>query len=101
MYPNPYSSSSGTYLDLNADRSTTGMEKNDEGFAVRPPLTPSEELSGRIAAALVDAGLITERHRGDVETRVANGSAGSEEWRRWIEGSFEEQNRSEGREDAQ
>lgn len=47
--------------------------------------TPNEELAARVAAQLVEAGLIPQGKLSDVCTKLADGSARQDNWQVWIE----------------
>ena len=63
------------------------------------PKTPNEELADLMAAALNNAGLITERKIPEITQKVASGSAKQEDWLGWIEQGIDQ--KAKGKSDGQ
>jgi hypothetical protein len=66
------------------ERAMAGDEWQRPGHEDRGRQRPDEELAGRIAARLAEAGLILPRDGRDVRDQVAAGRARRDDWVAWI-----------------
>lgn len=48
-------------------------------------ISPNEELTEKVVAALGEAGLIAEKHRAELTEKMQDGTAKDTDWRLWIE----------------
>lgn len=63
------------------------------------PLSPNEELAVTIADALVAQGLIVERKKEELLSKLSSGNAREEDWRQWIEEAIDVTNRDQAQAD--
>lgn len=47
--------------------------------------SPSEELAGRVVAALREKGLIDAAREATIKAKIAGGKANEDDWRSWVD----------------
>lgn len=57
---------------------------------------PNDVLAARIANALFEEGLVHEKHKASVQSKLGNGKAREADWRLWAEDVVLAKERSDG-----